>query len=156
MLSIWGTTRKLYMCSGLSSKSLYSPLAGKTEVLNFTYKTQIEPKKPYEGNLFGLWPSLILNQELMNSWAVLTACRNWTEMNSSNRMLTSCVAYKKKVSALTKAWAVKFEDVPNIQEEQFEAKAASLEPQPDSWELNCSLACKCVLLCHRILHSLYT
>lgn len=54
-------------------------------MLDFIYKTQIELKKPYEGNFFGLWPFLILNQEeLMNLWEVLTAYKIWTEMSSNN------------------------------------------------------------------------
>ena len=85
MVSMWETTGKLYVYSGLNSKSLHSPLGRKTEVLDFIYKTQIELKKPYEGNFFGLWPFLILNlEELMNLWEVLTAYKIWTEMNSNN------------------------------------------------------------------------
>lgn len=47
MASIWGSIKKLYVYSGLKSKSFHSPFERKTDVLDFTSKTEVEPQKPY-------------------------------------------------------------------------------------------------------------
>lgn len=47
MVSIWESIRKLYVYSGLKSKSSHSPFERKTDVLDFTSKTEVEPQKPY-------------------------------------------------------------------------------------------------------------